>query len=328
MNGSRRPSVRVWRRMPSVYQRSIAAPVAGLHPTLPPAPPALQLASLKAERVLRRISRARHDPQCQRSEFRARGAPAMQSRRKQHVRSRWSVLLALSALTWLILACSGAGHSTPERSTATPASAGPVRSGTQSAAPAAPAQADGQPYIERVETATTHGNAASDGNGWGGNISRIVRTSNGDIYTTVVGDGPQDYYHRPWYIVQRSAATGQWQMYTAPGSAGNNVFNPPNIVRGPNDELYVMSWPNDVPYVWSSVTNTDTPLPGSWYQNPTIATGALESTYGAAGIDSNGDVVFTQSSPTCSTCYTPDKPGSLNWAYRSPSTQRWQTGTF
>jgi hypothetical protein len=175
--------------------------------------------------------------------------------------------------------------------------------------------------------ATNKGSGAGDGNGWGPNISRLVRTSSGDIYTTVVEDGP-DLFHRNWRLYKRSEATGQWTLEPTEGTSGANILNPPSILRGPNDEIYVVSWPNMQPYLWSSAAKQDVRIPGEWFINPHVPSGRQESAYGAASIDTKGSIYVSQSSIGCTGCDHENKPGLMYVADRAAGGTAWRSSKF
>lgn len=180
------------------------------------------------------------------------------------------------------------------------------------------------PTFERVEVVPFGANSSFTGNGWGPNLSRIVRMSNGDIYTTLLGN-PHDstQTHKEWRLAKRTAATGQWEVYSPPGATMTDVFHVPEVIRGPNDSFYIISWVNLLPRIWSSTTNTETAVPGNWYVNDRVATGYLESDYPGTAINANGDILTSQIAAGCNTCSTPSLNTKFNYVFKPAGSTAW-----
>jgi hypothetical protein len=183
------------------------------------------------------------------------------------------------------------------------------------------------PYLERVELAFGQGAGDGQGNGWGPHSNRIVRASNGDIYTTVTVPDPtqpSNIYAKYWKITKRDASTGQWATYLPSGADGKNVFTPPNILRGPQDQIYVISTPNMVPKMWNSVTSSEITVPppsNGWYVNPRLQTGTQENTHLATGMNTNGQVFLTKY--RSNGCAGAEIPGAYQLAFLDPNSNQW-----
>jgi len=122
------------------------------------------------------------------------------------------------------------------------------------------------PYLERLELVTANaGSTADGGNTWGNHKSRIVRTPDGNLYTVVQAPGT-DYLHKEWELFKRMGANN-WQEINS-GVAGRE---PVNILAGPQNELYIIGWPDGHPIMWTSVdagaTFTSQAIPGTWVVN-------------------------------------------------------------
>jgi hypothetical protein len=173
------------------------------------------------------------------------------------------------------------------------------------------------PCMDTVEQVATGGSTDSGngGNAWSGNRSRVVRTSTGTIYTLNTAPGT-DSLHRVWQLYKR-LGTNSWTMIASAPSGRD----PAHILRGPNDELYIVSFIDGVPRVWTSTDGGTTfaaqDIPGSWETQ-------LNTSYDGAGITPSGDVYVTQA-------YGVDgnKPGVYNYSYKSAGGQwAFKTQTF
>jgi hypothetical protein len=184
-----------------------------------------------------------------------------------------------------------------------------------------------EPRLEVTEVADSKGLGTGDGNGWGPHASRIVRASNGDVYIVVMGEG-RDYYHRTWRVMKRSASDGKWSQVETKGTSAADVYNPPSILIGPDDELYVVAWPNMKPHLWSSATEKETAVSGQWYLNKYAGTRTQESSYGSASIDSKGTIYLSQSSIGCNLCDHENKPGFLYVATKGEKDDDWRFNRF
>jgi hypothetical protein len=177
---------------------------------------------------------------------------------------------------------------------------------------AALVHADGGPALEREEVVATDGATGDGGDGWGAHKLRIVRASDGTVYTTYLTPG-SDYTHKNWVLARRTDSG--WQT-VADGVAGRE---PVNLLRGPDDELTVLSWPDQAPAMWSSATDTETPVPGAWSET--------DWPYSAAGISPGGDIYLLEDICSC-TGSTPNSPGLYGVATRLASSGQWQFSTF
>ena len=184
-----------------------------------------------------------------------------------------------------------------------------------------------EPALVRLTLAATGADGSGNGNGWGPNISRLVRTSTGDLYTTVLDSG-RDPYHRRWRLLRLAAGAQTWSDVAVDSPSRADVYNPPAVLRGPADQLYVVAWPNMQPVLWSAQSNRETAIPGSWYVNQRAPTGTQESSYGAASIGSDGALLIAQAAPGCNACDHENRPGYVHVAARTPSTQNWTGGVY
>lgn len=143
------------------------------------------------------------------------------------------------------------------------------------------------------------------GNSWGGHQTRMVRTKSG-LYCAYTVAGQSDLM-REWRLAQRTASG--WRI-VARGPSGRE---PVNLLRGPDDRLHVVAWPDKQPRLWSSSRPNEKmefvsqAIPGSWPQT--------DWPYGAAAINPQGDIYVLASYG--------DKPGELRWACRLAAQGRW-----
>src|SRR5262249_54916636 len=104
----------------------------------------------------------------------------------------------------------------------------------------------GRPVIDRFDLITSQAAAASDGSNWGASKLRVIRTSQ-NVFAVYIVDAEKSG-EREWRLAQRRDQ--QWKVI-AEGPSGRE---PVNLLRGPKDELYVISWPNGLPQISRSNT--------------------------------------------------------------------------
>jgi len=162
------------------------------------------------------------------------------------------------------------------------------------------------PAIERVDLLTSSAATGDAGNSWGGHKTRIVSTSKGDSYTVYQAPG-SGYTAHQWVVMHYSAASGTWSQAGA-GDAGRE---PANILRGPNDTIYVIAWPGGLPAMWTSADgfSSQQSIPGNWLQN--------DWPYAGASIDGAGNIYLVQTNSNNL------KPGQLYYSERSASSGQW-----
>jgi Putative Ig domain len=190
------------------------------------------------------------------------------------------------------------------------------------------------PTLVQEDLVTSHASSYPSANGWGANGDRLVRSSNGDLYTTYVADG-SDSDHFRWVLAKRAAAGMSWQV-VASGATAAEPGNPPAVLLGPSGTVYVItisSWNSaaaGAPQVWDSTSRTTRAIPGHWLTGAAMErSGAL---YPAAGIDAQGNIYvwenvscpdFTYANGTALHCQSINVPGAYYWAYRTASDGQW-----
>src|SRR5712692_171584 len=192
-----------------------------------------------------------------------------------------------------------------------------LRSHTASSHTASSQAAPSLPYFERQELITDQCSTKPEGCGWSDNKSRIVRTSDDTVYAAYVSEGDGTFQGKIWHLMQRQA-NGTWKEIGS-GPAGSE---PVSLLRAPDDSLYVVAFPqNDSLHVIhftrtsSGFTSNDTLVPG-------FGTNPWDATYSGAGINTQGNIVITQTSW--------DKPNNrgqfardIYWTYYNPTTNQW-----
>jgi hypothetical protein len=168
----------------------------------------------------------------------------------------------------------------------------------------------GQPTLQRLDMVTDQAFGTNNEyvpNSWGVHKNRVIRLSNGDVFTVYTSEG-QDERNRIWHLM-RLNPDGTWQEM----NFGNAGAEPINILRGPHDEIHLFTWPGtDGKAVHLVSTNegktfTSETLPGQWY---------VDQGYSGCTIDDKGDIIFFETAQ--------DKPGNFLWDYYNASTQQWQ----
>ncbi|HEY7416040.1 MAG TPA: hypothetical protein VH593_12655 [Ktedonobacteraceae bacterium] len=168
----------------------------------------------------------------------------------------------------------------------------------------------GQPTLQRLEVVTNQAFGVNNDyvpNGWGVHKNRVIRLSNGDVFTVYISAG-QDERNREWHLMRRNA-DGTWEEM----NSGNAGAEPVNILRGPNDEIHLFTWPGTAGkavHLMSTdegKTFTSETLPGQWY---------VDQGYSGCTIDDKGNIIFFETAQ--------DKPGNFLWAYYDATTAYWQ----
>jgi fibronectin type 3 domain-containing protein len=169
-----------------------------------------------------------------------------------------------------------------------------------------PTHAAAGPSIERLDLLTSSAATGDAGNSWGGHKTRIVSTSKGDTYTVFQGAG-SGYTSHQWVVMHYSAASGTWSQ----AGAGNAGREPANILRGPDDTIYVIAWPGGMPAMWTSADGfaSQENIPGNWLQN--------DWPYAGAGIDGAGNIYLIQTNSN------DEKPGQMYYSERNASSGQW-----
>jgi|GEM_PF-2980707 len=169
--------------------------------------------------------------------------------------------------------------------------------------------ASSAPYFEIMElvSANADGDNTNGGAGWGPMANRIVRMSNGDLYTTYNSPNGDDVTTRIWYLARRDAVTGTWQTV----ANGGPVRESAQVLRGPKDSLHVVAAPGGLPadsYSTDGVHFAAAAIPGSW------ETSAYD--YLATAISPDGDTyVFTSNGS--------EQPGLQQSSYYSVHDGQW-----
>jgi hypothetical protein len=169
----------------------------------------------------------------------------------------------------------------------------------------------GRPVLEQLEQVTdqafgTHSEVYVP-NSWGVHKSRVIRTSNGDIFTVYTSAGT-DENNREWHLMRRGP-NGNWVEV----NHGNAGVEPINILRGPHDEIHLFAWPgNQGQLVHLESTDlgktfTSENLAGQWIK---------DQGYSGCSINDQGDIVFFETGS--------DKPGQFLWTYYNPNTNSWK----
>jgi len=159
-----------------------------------------------------------------------------------------------------------------------------------------------------VDLLTSSAATGDAGNSWGSHKTRVVSTSTGDTYTVYQAPG-SGYTAHQWVVMHYSAASGSWSQ-AGSGDAGRE---PANILRGPDDTIYVIAWPSGLPAMWTSTDNFGTQhnIPGNWVQN--------DWPYAGASMDAAGNIYLVQSDSVDL------QPGHLYYAERYASTGQWSS---
>jgi hypothetical protein len=172
----------------------------------------------------------------------------------------------------------------------------------------------GKPTLDRLEQVTDQAFGPNSNdyvpNSWGVHKSRIIRTSNGDIFTVYTSEGT-DENNREWHLMLRNSNGGWVEV-----NHGNAGVEPINILRGLHDEIHLFAWPgnNGQPVHLKSTnlgkTFASENLAGQWIQ---------DQGYSGCSINDQGDIVFFETGS--------NKPGQFFWTYYNPNTNRWQFHT-
>lgn len=145
------------------------------------------------------------------------------------------------------------------------------------------------PKVTRLEVVTDQAENGPDANNsWGAHKLRIIRTKAGKIYTSyLVDDFSSDPVKKHWVLAER-LNNGHWDPRKFEGVAGRENVN---LLLGPDDSLYVVSWPKMTPTLLrkgpDDANFTSTVIPGVFEPS--------HWPYSSAGIDGTGRLTVIQS---------------------------------
>jgi hypothetical protein len=201
---------------------------------------------------------------------------------------------------------------------------------------AAPTPSAGPPRLVEEDLVTGHASQVPAANEWGPQGDRLVRSSNGDLYTTYV-TGSNDPEHFGWVLATRPAGSQRWRTL-ASGTTAHEPGNPPQVLLGPSGQVVVVTispWDSagaGAPQIWSSGSRTTTVIPGHWLTGAKMMdAGAL---YPSAGVDREGNIYVWEDVPCASfiyadgtalKCTSANRPGTYYWAYRAASEEQWHS---
>jgi hypothetical protein len=207
---------------------------------------------------------------------------------------------------------------------------------------------------ENTITLTAAGEA--NGAGWGVWKPRAVRRSDDTLAFVIMSDNPAyqdggtpgpgpDSQGNPWWQY-----THTWTIFTFDGTAWSALPNPnadnaicgrepPCLLLGLNDELYVIGWPpvsmadslnqGAVPTLFRQSTGfAPEPIPGDW---STVPVSNEHWPYCGASIDEHGQIVMVQAVAAGGQSATPDVPGMFRYAWATPvagQPVQWTQGTI
>ncbi len=190
------------------------------------------------------------------------------------------------------------------------------------------------PTLVQQDLITSKASSVPSANAWGANADRLVRTRNGDLYTTYVTKGP-DSEHFHWVLAKRPAGRSRWKVVTS-GVTAHEPGNPPVVLVSPSGTVFVVTispWNSagrGAPEIWSSATGRQTIVRGHWLTGKAIVEAG--SLYPAASIDSHGDSFIWENVPcpyfrylngTRIHCKSVDVPGTVDWGYRRAGSSVW-----
>jgi hypothetical protein len=190
------------------------------------------------------------------------------------------------------------------------------------------------PRLVQVDLVTSKASNDPSANAWGANADRLVRSRNGDLYTTYVTNGT-DSEHFRWVLARRLAGQSRWRSM-ASGVTAHQPGSPPAVLIGPSGTVFVITispWDSPAagaPEIWDSASKTEKVIRGHWLTGKEIVrTGSL---YPAASIDAQGDIYMWEDVP-CPyfrfangrgiKCSSVDAPGTVYWAYRTARSRVW-----
>ncbi len=190
------------------------------------------------------------------------------------------------------------------------------------------------PVLVQQDLVTGGASSVPSANGWGAQGDRLVRTSNGDLYTVYLADG-SDSDHFRWVLAERRAGFTSWQTAAA-GLTASEPGNPPQVLLGPSGTVYVVTispWDSSgagAPQIWDSASDTTRVIPGHWLTGDEMKrAGPL---YPSAGIDAHGNIYVWEDVPCASfsyadgrtaKCRSANSPGTYYWAFLSAADGRW-----
>ncbi len=199
---------------------------------------------------------------------------------------------------------------------------------------APPTARAGSPVLVQEDLVTGSASSVPSANGWGAQGDRLVRASNGDLYTVYLADG-SDSDHFRWVLAKERAGTTSWQT-AAEGVTASEPGNPPQVLLAPSGTVYVVtisSWDSPgagAPQIWDSASDTTRVIPGHWLTGDEMRrAGPL---YPSAGIDAKGNIYVWEDVPCASftyadgravKCRSANSPGTYYWAFLSAADGRW-----
>jgi hypothetical protein len=191
------------------------------------------------------------------------------------------------------------------------------------------------PRLAEVDLVTGGASSVPSANGWGAQGDRLVRTPNGDLYTTYVTTG-RDPEHFGWVLAKRPAGGVRWSI-VASGATAHQPGNPPQVLLA-GDVVYVIAispWDSaarGAPEMWDSTSRATSVIPGHWLTGEEMQrAGAL---YPSASVDAAGNLYvwedvpcpsFTSSGGPVLHCQSTNVPGTYLWAYRSAVDGTWHS---
>jgi hypothetical protein len=188
--------------------------------------------------------------------------------------------------------------------------------------------------VVREDLVTSGASSYPQANDWGAQGDRLVRASNGDLYTTYVTDG-RDADHFGWVLSKRPAGSSRWRV-VASGLTAREPGNPPAVLLSPSGIVFVITispWDSagaGAPQIWDSASRVTQTIPGHWLTGAAMKqAGAL---YPSASVDSRGNIYVWEDVPCplfgfadrlALKCQSTNVPGTYDWAYRSADDGRW-----
>lgn len=162
-----------------------------------------------------------------------------------------------------------------------------------------------EPYIDGFSEVCMAASTGDGSSSWGGHQCSVVRTSEGKTFTIYTIEGSSGL-NRKFRLVMKTPES--WEI-VAEGDSGRE---PAQVLRGRDDRIFVVCWPNGAPKLWSNdpggLIFTSTDIPGDWDPGNNWP-------YFSTGIDQQGKLFLLTSGG--------GKPGYFKIAYRDPATGNW-----
>jgi hypothetical protein len=164
--------------------------------------------------------------------------------------------------------------------------------------------------MQSLVTSSADGNSSDGGNGWGPHKLRIVRSSNGKLFS-VYPSGP-DTVNKTYSLMESTNGGSSWSRIndglTINGSVDDGGRETPLLLISPSDVVYLIGWAGGVPTLVNEGVNgagpySATPIPGSWQAGDNWP-------YAGAAIDSSGNL-YVQENTASSTGGTSEDSGYL-----------------